>query len=58
METGKMNSDVFFHMNLSISNGNLTSAYRAAAVKTCTNNETGSSMFGGILGHQVGMANY
>ena len=38
-------------MNVTILNGTLTPAFRAAAIKSCTNNKTGDSMFGALLGH-------
>lgn len=38
-------------MNVTILNGTLTPAFRAAAIKSCTNNKTGDSTFGALLGH-------
>lgn len=45
-------------LNTTINNGTLNASFRTAAIKSCTNNQTGSSLIGQLLGHQIALANY
>ena len=45
-------------LNAHIADKTVTNTFQAAAVKTCTNNQTGSSDFGKLMGHQIALADY